>query len=1190
MKTKLLMLMCFFTWLSFIQSSAAQEIAANESSQFVNIYKEAGTLAVKSLTLKNVLVQIENRFDVSIAYPSDLVKDKNLRLDVSAFASPEDALHKALTPFNLTFEKIRNQFYLVSAKGVRIEFSSSIQQANFQHEVRGKITDEEGNALVGATVKLKGSTSGTETGVGGTFSLNVPEDDNQSLEISFIGYETIEFQIGNRTQVNITLKKVLSTLNEVVVTGYSTQKKKDITGAVTVINVEEMNKQPTGQLANKLQGQASGVTILGSGQPGEEPQIRIRGINTFGNNTPLFIIDGIPTQNISDINPNDVASIQVLKDAGAASIYGSRASNGVIIVTTKQGRGKVKFSYDGYYGTQRPKTGNVWDILSPQDMAKLKFDASANSGKPINASNADALYGPGPNPVLPDYIYPTGAHEGDPSVDPSLYHVDPEYKNADELATFYRIVRANKAGTDWYHEVNKPALIQNHNVAVSGGGDQGKYFLSLNYFNQEGSVIYTYLKRYTIRANTQFNISKRIRIGENLSYSVTDNNKIIEGEGSFIGYAFRAQPILPVYDIMGNFAGTYGGQVGNEHNPVALAYRTRNNSGLNNRLFSNVYADVDITNSLTFHTSFGGESYANTRHSFQYPEYEAQENVTKNSYSESSAYGYNWTWTNTLNYHKTFGNHNVSLMAGTEAYDNNYREMGATTSDYFSFDPNFTTLNTGSGTATSYSDRSTDGLWSQFGRLDYNYKDRYLLSSTLRRDGSSKFVNDKYGVFPAITVAWRLSEENFMKGLSWINDLKIRGGWGVMGNQFNVNPSNGFSTYAIDRDGSYYDIAGSNNSIQQGFQTGQIANPDAIWEKDNNTNIGLDATLFKGKISLTIDYYKKDIQDLLFNPALPATQGAGTVPFENVAGMTNSGIDLQIGTHTNITRDLNFDGSLIFTTYNNKITKVSGGADYFLTADVRRFGQSINRSQVGHSVGAFYGYQIVGFWNDQSEIDKANADAQKVTNDPATVYQTDLGLGRFRYKDVNGDGIITDADRTFIGNPHPKFTYGANLALSYKNFDFSMFLYGSYGNDIWNNVKWWLDFYPSFAGPKSHTALYDSWTPTNHNAKAPIQEIDGNISTNGVPNSYFVESGSYLRAKNVTLGYTLPTNLVKKAFISSLRFYVQAANLFTITKYSGVDPEVTGTTDGVEAVTDFGVDEGAYPSTRNFLIGVNLKF
>jgi len=1045
-----------------------------------------------------------------------------------------------------------------------------------QKTVTGTVKDPNNQPVVGATVTVKGTNVATQTDASGNFSILVPSGRN-TLTLSSVGFENNDVNIANQTNVSVSLATAASNLNEVVVTGYTAQRKKDVTGSVSVVDVEQMNKQPTGQVGNQLQGQASGVTVLGSGQPGEEPQIRIRGINTFGNNTPLFVIDGVPTQNISDLNPNDIGSMQVLKDAGAASIYGSRASNGVVIITTKKGSGKVKVQYDAYYGTQRPQGGNIWNILTPQEMAQLKFNALANSGTPVTDTTADALYGAGLTPVLPDYINPTGAHEGDPSVDPSKYYVNPEYTDANDLANFYRIVKANKAGTDWYHAVNKPAPIQNHNISVSGGGDQGRYFFSMEYLNHEGSVIYTYLKRYTLRANTQFNISKRIRVGENLAYSITDNNRIGVGEGSYLGFAFREQPILPVYDIMGNFAGTFGGQLGNASNPVANAYRSRNNNGLNNRLFANVFADVDILKNLTFHTSFGGESYAGTYRGFNYPSYENVENGTTNSYYENSFYGFNWTWTNTLNYRRTFGEHNLSLLAGTEAYNSRYRNVGGQTYSYFTFDPNYTNLSTGSGTITNYSGQSTDALSSIFGRLDYSFKDRYLLSATIRRDGSSKFLTNRYGNFPAVTAAWRISQEDFMGDIPWLTDLKIRGGWGIMGNQLNVNASNGYFTFNSDKNASYYDIAGSNNSIQQGFRTGQIGNPDAKWEKDINSNIGIDATLFQGKIDITADYYEKNIKDLLYNPALPATAGQGTAPFVNVAGMKNTGFDIQLGAHPNITRDLKLDLGLTFTTYKNVITKITESSDYFLSGDTRRFGQSINRNQVGHSVGAFYGYNIIGFWNDTTEIKDADAKA-------GGTYQTDEGVGRFRYEDVNNDGEITDDDRTFIGNPHPKFTYGLNIGLAYKNFDFSMFLYGSQGNDIWNNVKWWLDFYPSFAGAKSKTALYDSWTPTNHNASAPIQENKGTTATNGVPNSYFIENGSYLRAKNVTLGYTLPASLLQRVRIERLRVYVQAANLFTITKYSGVDPEVTG------SVIDFGVDEGAYPSTRNFLVGVNVRF
>lgn len=1058
-----------------------------------------------------------------------------------------------------------------------------------QKTVSGRVTSSlDKQPLAGATIKIKGSNVGTSTNEQGMFSVNVPKD-NSILVISGIGFENIEVSVTGRNSIgDVSLAQSNTSMDAIVVTGYTSQRKKDLTGAVSVVDVEQMNRQPTGQVANQLQGQAAGVTVLGSGQPGEEPQIRIRGINTFGNNTPLFVVDGVPTQNIASFNPNDIASIQVLKDAGASSIYGSRASNGVVIITTKNGKlGKTSVSYDAFYGTQQPRSGNVWDILTPQEMAQLKFNALANSGTPITSARPDQLYGGGATPVLPDYIYPTGLKEGDPAVDPSRYNVNPNYSNSADLNTFYRIVRANKEGTDWFHEIFRPAPTMSHNLAISGGSDKGRFLISMNYLDQQGTLINTSLKRYTLRSNSQFNITKGIRVGENLAYSITQNPRIgALAEGSGIGMSFREQPIIPVRDINGNYAGSFGPGLGNARNPLAIQNRTGQNRGFGNRLFGNIYADIDFLENLTFHTSIGGESYAGFSRAFGYPEYENSENTSTNTYTETSNYGYNWTWTNTLTFRKTFNDiHNLSVLVGTEAYEARGYNNSANTQTYFSFDPNFTTLTTGSGVLGHTSGRSTEGLLSQFGRLDYNLSDKYLLSATLRRDGSSKFAPTyQYGWFPAVTVAWRLSEENFIKNLTWIKDLKVRGGWGTMGNQFNLGASNRFFTYTADRAASFYDIAGTNNSIQQGFQTGQIGNPEARWEKDINTNIGIDAVLFNGVIDLSADYYRKDITDLLFNPSFPGTAGTGTVPFSNVAQVKNDGFDLSLNAHVNITNDLKLNSTITFTTYTNTITKVSDNQTFFFSGGSRRFGTQFVRNQVGGPIGAFYGYQIAGFWNDTTEIIAANKMAQGKKS-PSAVYQNASAPGRFRYADMNGDSVITAADRTILGSPNPKFTYGFNVELAYKNFDFSMFLYGSVGNDIWNNVRYWTDFYPSFAGAKSKTALYDSWTPTNRNAKAPIQENAGTFSTNNTPNSYYIENGSYLRAKNVMLGYTLPKNLLGRVGAESLRIYVQAANLFTITKYTGLDPEIAG-----NGVTEFGIDEGPYPSERHFLVGVNIRF
>ncbi len=1053
----------------------------------------------------------------------------------------------------------------------------------FLYPITGQVFDDTGSPLPGATIVLKGSSSiGTTTNGEGRFTLNVPENSAPVLIISSIGYATQEVAVNNRTTVEIRLLVDAKSLNEVVVIGYGTQKKADLTGSVAVIDIKELNQQPTAQITDQLQGRASGVTVQTSGQPGQAPQVRIRGINTFGNNTPLYVVDGVPTTTINDLNPNDIASMQVLKDAGAASIYGARAANGVIILTTKRGskNEKVKVSYDAYYGSQRVKQGNVWNTLSPQEMANLKWVAlkNTNPGEPIN----DAQYGSGATPVLPNYIAPAGAQ----TVDEALYKVDPNYSNPDDVNNFYRIVKANKEGTDWFHAIFKPAPITSHNLSVTGGSDRGNYLFSLNYFNQQGTLIDTYLKRYTLRSNSQYNVNSHIRLGENLAYSISDNPQIsINDPGGTIGMAYRAQPIIPIYDIRGNYAGGYGPGLGDAFNPVAMQARTLNNRGLANRLFGNVFAEVDFLKHLTVRTSFGGEFASSSYHSFSYPQYENSENSKTNSYSESATSSNNWTWTNTVTYRNTFKNvHNVTVVVGTEAYKNHYREVGGTTQSYFSFDPNYVNLSTGSGTKNNYSDISQDALFSYLGRLDYNFKERYLLGVTLRRDGSSRFLHYQYGWFPAVSAGWRISEESFMKGISWFDDLKIRGGYGIMGNQLNVDPANAYTTYASSRVSSYYPMTGSNSTITEGFERSRIGNPDARWEKNINTNIGVDASLFKGKLQLTVDYYRKDIRDLLYNPERTGTSGQGQVPFINIAHMKNEGVDLSATTDIDVTRDLKLNATLTFTTYNNKILNISNNTPYFDEQSLNFNGSYVIRNAVGHPLSQFFGYQVAGFWNSQEEINTANASVQQASGDPNAVYQTDVAVGRFRYADTNGDGQITDDDRTFLGNPNPKFSYGLNLGATYKRFDFSMFLYGVAGNKIWNNLKWWHDFSSSFYSAKSHTALYDSWTPDHHDAKAPIQETVGSFSTANVPNSYFVENGGYLRARNIQLGYTLPANTLQKLGVSRLRVYVQAANLFTITNYSGLDPELTGNT------TSFGIDTGAYPNQRQYLFGINLSF
>lgn len=1038
-----------------------------------------------------------------------------------------------------------------------------------QKQVTGRVTDvTTGKPVIGATVSVRGTNTATQTDADGNFSIAVPKE-NSKLAVTSVGYELQDISVSGQQNVSVNLKTTTSTLNEVVVTGYSSQRKKDITGSVAVVDVKDLKAVPAGSPVQMLQGRASGLNIITSGQPGAGANIRIRGITSFGNTTPLVMVDGVQGS-LNNLDANDIASLQVLKDAGAAAIYGVRGANGVIVVTTKKGRpGKAVLSYDAYYGTQRPLK-NGFSILNPQETADLTWLAYRNSGQ-IDATTGQPShpqYGGGANPVLPDYILPSGVFEGDPRVNPDLYNIDFSKPR-------YQIVKANKAGTDWFHEIFKPAPIQSHTVSASGGSDKSTYLFSLGYFNQQGTLIETYLKRYSVRANTQFNIKDKFRIGENAYVFFRDNPQIgNQSEGNEISNTYRIQPIVPVYDIAGNYGGGAGARLGQGSNPVASRLRAKDNRGNQWDIQGNVYAELDFLQNFTARTSFGGIMNLGYYYFFGYRSYENAENVGQNSYSENAYYNRNWTWTNSITYSKIFADvHNVKVFAATEAVENYGRSVGGNGVNLFSNAPDFRNLSNVDPGAIVYSNAYQNSLFSLIGRLDYNYDDRYLLSATVRRDGSSVFGPEKrYGVFPSVTLGWRISSEKFMKTAGWINDLKLRGGYGILGSQTNVPATNSFTLFAGSPNASNYDISGANTSSARGFRSASIGNPFTGWEEDKITNVGLDMTVLNNKLDFSIEWYKKSIEGLLFGQPLPATVGGAGRPVVNIGNVENSGIDFNGTFHGRPSSNFTYDIGVIFTSYNSNITKIPG--DYF-GAGGSRIGQ-FARNQVGHPIGAFFGYKVLGLF--QSDDDVAKSPAQDAA-----------APGRFKYADIDGDNKITDEDRTFFGDPNPDFTYGLNLEAGYKNFDFSAFFYGSQGNEVINYVRWWTDFFPSFQGAKSKDALYNSWSPNNPGAKTPIVENVSNFSNNGVPNSYYLEDGSYLRLKSLILGYTVPAVSLSRIGITRLRIYLQGANLFTITKYSGLDPELPG--QNTNNNNSFGIDYGNYPNNqRNYNVGINLTF
>jgi TonB-linked SusC/RagA family outer membrane protein len=1042
-------------------------------------------------------------------------------------------------------------------------------------EVRGRVVDESGMEMPGVTVLVKGTTVGTATDMNGNFSLNVP-DASGTLVFSFIGYKSQEVPIGNQSVINVTMDVEAKALEEIVVTGYTTQEKRDIIGAVSVVDSDELLQTPAPNVAQQLQGRAAGVVTSGTGQPGAGAKVRVRGFGSFGANDPLFIVDGVPTFNVNEINPNDVESVQVLKDASAASIYGSRAANGVIIITTRQGKkGAPKLNVSSFSGVQVAPKGP--DLLNTAQYGEYLWRSAAGAGRPMGSLDPEGKpyghpqYGNGAQPVIPNYISPPGAQ----TADESAYNIDPAKGKINQ------IVRSNPVGTDWWDAVFDPAMIQSHQIGVTGGGEATNYAVSFNYFSQDGIAKYTNYKRYSVRANTTTTVAKRLRIGENLQISYNHGNVGNTGGGeSDIQHIYVMQPIVPVYDIAGNFAGSRGQGLGNARNPVAELYRQRDNVNSNMRLFGNVFGELDLFKGLTFRTSFGTDYNSYYGRNFGFATYERSENISQNSYSERNDFNLNWVWSNTLVYKQRFAElHDLTVLLGTEAVQNSSRGVGGRRVGYYTTDLDFRTLDNGADGIFNFSYGRRTRLASEFARIDYGFMDRYLLNATVRRDGSSVFgENYRYGVFPALGAAWRVSGEEFMSGVNAISDLKLRAGWGKMGNQLSLDPANALTLYRTAIAGSAYDIVGNSTKVSQGFDTQRIGNPDTKWEASTTTNIGLDLALWNNKVGLTIDAYDRRTNDLLVPGQLAATAGVAELPFINLGDIRNRGVDLALNTSGRIVSDLRFDVNVTFSTYRNEVLRVGENDDEFFESYGSRWGQNISRTMKGQPLGSFYGYKVAGFFDDAAEMDEVEQKGERI--------------GGWRFEDLNGDGVINDDDRTFIGSPHPDFTTGLNLTLTYKGFDLNTFWYASVGNQLFNYSKYFTDF-NTFQGNRSTRVLTDTWTPENRDASLPALDISDNFS-NSVTHDYYVEDGSYLRARTVQLGYTLPSSLISRAGLGSARIYLQAQNLLTFTKYQGIDPDLSFINQGGNASTadlNLGIDPGGYlPNPKQFLIGINFGF
>ncbi len=1060
-------------------------------------------------------------------------------------------------------------------------FLGSVTVLLAQNTVTGKVTSQEdGSAIPSVSVSVKGTTRGTTTDANGRYTIAV-DGTNTTLVFSFIGFASEEVAIGNRSTVDVQLVPDLQALSEVVVTGYTTENRREVTGAVATVRSRELVAVPSGNVEQQLQGRVSGVTVITNGQPGTTSVVRLRGFGAFGGNEPLYIVDGVPVGSTDFLQPDDIESTTVLKDAPSASIYGARAANGVIVYTTKKGKkgdGKMHISYDGVVGFTVP--GKVDNILNPQEQADWTWNAIRNTATQLGETPKfeHPQYGTGQTPILPDYLM-VGNNFG------VVGNIDLEAERAkynnDITKPIYLVSRANKAGTNWWDAITRTALLNRHTLSFSGGTDKSNYYISFGMQDQNGILIHQNFKRYSLRLNSEHNITKKFRIGESIQGTYISRRGLIGGNGgrgaaneeSDILSAFRMPSIIPVYDEFGGYAGTVAKGFNNPRNPVAARDRSANNGGYGINAFGNIYAELDVIQGLTVRSSIGGSISASYYNFYALPQYENSENNYTYTYGEGANAFRSWVFTNTARYQKKFGVHGLDALVGIEALNTgNGRNVDATGQNPFSTDVNYITLtNTTNRVVNSGYGRGVN-FYSLFGRLQYNYNDKYILSGVLRRDGSSRFgANNRYGVFPAVSAAWRISAEPFMQDIPFVSDLKIRGGWGQMGNSNNVDPNNQYSLFQSNLGRAYYDINGGNGTPTEGFYRSRIGNPNAKWETSTTSNVGIDGTFLDGKVEFVFDLWRKDTRDLLYALETPAVVGnLADDPSINIAKMRNEGIDIQIINRGNITTDLTYEVNLTGSWLNNKIVSLAPDVLYF-DAGNTRIGNVI-RNQIDRPISSYFGYKVIGLFQNQEEVNAAPD-------------QDGKGVGRFRYQDVTGDGRITPDDRTYLGSPVPKFNGGLNLTLGYRNLELTTFLVTALGFQNYNFSRWFTDFYPSFTGAAYGNRVKESFTFENGGNTVPIFENVSNTSTNNASNSYYVEKGNYLRLANLQIAYKLPAALLSRYGIERAKVYLQTTNLFTISNYSGLDPGVGGAAD-----TTLGLDFGNPPVTRGFNIGVNLGF
>ncbi len=1015
---------------------------------------------------------------------------------------------------------MRNKRFLVSFLLLML---LSVGYTYAQVTATGVIVDAAtGEPIIGASVLEVGTSNGTITDFDGNFTLNV--SDGAQLNISYVGYKPQT--LAAAADMQIRLAEDTEVLEEVVVTGYTTQRKADLTGAVSAISAKDLEKQQENNPMKALQGKVPGMNITADGSPSGVATIRIRGVGTLNDNDPLYIIDGVPTKSgMHELNPNDIESIQVLKDAASASIYGSRAANGVIVITTKKGaEGKLSVSLDASVAVQ--SYTNRMHVLDAKQFGQVMWQAYVNDNM-------------NPNTNALGYHYNWGY---DANGNPVLNGITMN-KYLDEAGT------VPAANTDWYAETTRPGVIQNYNVSVSHGGQKGSSFFSLGYYKNEGVIKTSDFDRFSARINTDYKIiGDYVTIGENFTLNRTSE---VAAPGGFLQNVLQFNPSLPVYTTEGEFAGPVGGYP-DRQNPVARLERNKDNRYTYWRMFGNAFINIAPYKGLNIRTTAGIDYSQKKQRIFTYPVTEGTVANPTNGVEAKQEHWMKWMWNAVITYNLEIGKHRADFLLGTELnrqideYFSGYKE------DYIVLTPDYMWPDAGVGKAQAYGSGGSYSLISFFGKANYTYDNRYLFSLTVRHDGSSRFgKNNRFATFPSVSAGWRISQEKWMSGASsWLDDLKIRASWGQTGNQdisstarytiyvsnYGVNESGGQSY------GTSYDITGSNggSTLPSGFKRNQLGNDDIKWETTTQTNAGLDFSFFKQTFYGSFDWFYKQTKDILVLMDGIGAMGEGSVQWVNAGAMDNMGVELSLGYRNQTPGGFKYDISANISSYKNTVTKLPE-----TIAAKGTFGGNGVKSVVGHAMGSQVGYIADGIFKSQEEVDNH-------------AVQEGAGVGRIRYRDLNGDGFITEADQDWIYSPVPAVMFGANFYFEYKGFDLTVFFQGVGGVQVITDLKKETDIWAglNIGFLNKGTRLLDAWSPTNPNSNIPALSLSDNNNEKRV-STYWVEDGSFLKLRNIQLGYNLPKSACEKMKMQNWRWFLSAQNVFTIhsKNFTGVDPE-----------------------------------